>query len=183
MIEDILIPLVIIGLAEFGDKSQMALLVLSSKTQKRLPLLIGAVSAFLIVDGIAILAGNWIKDIISIGLIKSISGIIFIIFGILILVNKKEGNVNNFYLKNPFYLSFALIFLLEWGDKTQIAAGLFATKYNSLLVLFGVMGALTILSIMSIYLGKVIQSKIKSTTITKISGILFVLLGLSSLLV
>lgn len=67
----------------------------------------------------------------------------------------------------------------EWGDKTQIASGLFATKYNGFMVLTGVMIALTLLSIMAIYLGEFISSKIERKTLTKIAGVLFVLIGLS----
>jgi len=55
----------------------------------------------------------------------------------------------------------------------------FATKYNGLMVLTGVMIALTLLSILTIYLGEFISSKIERKTVTKIAGVLFVLIGLS----
>jgi putative Ca2+/H+ antiporter (TMEM165/GDT1 family) len=179
MLEDILVPLIIVGLAEFGDKTQLSVLLLSSKTEKHLHLLFGAILAFLIVDGTAILVGEWITNIVPINLVKMLSGVIFIIFGILILRSDKGENKIKCYSKNQFYSGFTLIFLSEWGDKTQIASGLFATKYNGLLVLIGVMIALTLLSIMAIYLGKVISSKIERKRITKIAGILFILLGIS----
>ena len=179
MLEDILIPLIIVGLAEFGDKTQLSVLLLSSKTEKHLHLLFGAILAFWIVDGIAILVGEWITNIVPISLVKILSGIIFIIFGILMLRRKKKEIKSKYYFKNPFYSGFALIFLSEWGDKTQIASGLFATKYNGLMVLIGVMIALTLLSILAIYLGKFISSKIEGIIITKIAGILFILIGVS----
>jgi len=55
IIEDILIPLVAIAAAELGDKTQISILLLSSKTKKHLQLLLGVMLAFLIVDGIVIL--------------------------------------------------------------------------------------------------------------------------------
>ena len=47
------------------------------------------------------------------------------------------------------------------------------------MVLIGVMTALTLLSVMVIHLGKFISSKIEEKTITKIAGILFILIGIS----
>lgn len=179
MLEDILIPLITVGLAEFGDKTQISLFLLSSKTNKRLHLLFGAILAFLIVDGIAILVGGWIANIVPLGLLKIGSSVIFIILGILILIRKEEEIKSKSHFENPLYVGFGLIFLSEWGDKTQIASGLFATKYNGLLVLTGVMMALILSSIMAIYLGKFISRKMEDRTITKIAGILFILMGIS----
>jgi putative Ca2+/H+ antiporter (TMEM165/GDT1 family) len=64
MIEDILIPLVAIGLAEMGDKTQLSILLLSSRTDRYLQLLLGVMLAFFIVDGAAILLGSWITTVV-----------------------------------------------------------------------------------------------------------------------
>ena len=175
--EDLIIPLIIVGLSEFGDKTQILVLLMASKIDKRLHFLTGVMLAFLITDGIAILIGVWVTDVIPIEYLKIISGIIFIIFGIIILISKEEDIKNKYYNKNPFMLGFVIIMISEWGDKTQIAAGLFATQYNGYLVLAGVMIALTLLSIMAIYLGKYIGEKFESRTISVISGILFIAIG------
>ena len=179
MLQDILIPLIVVGLAELGDKTQLSTLLLASKTEKHLHLLFGVIPAFLLVDGIAILAGDWITNIAPSGLIKILSGAIFIIFGLLMLRNKKGEIKSEYPFKNPFYSGFILIFVSEWEDKTQIAAGLFATKYNGLMVLIGVIIALSLLSVMAIYLGKFISNKVNRETITKIAGILFIVIGIS----
>ncbi len=179
MLEEILIPLIVVGLAELGDKTQLSILLLSSKTKKHRELLAGVILAFLVVDGIAILAGGWITTIFDAGLIKPLSGAVFIIFGVLVLVSKKEELKSISYFKTPFYSGFALIFLSEWGDKTQIASALFAAKYNGFMVFAGVMTALTLLSLMTIYLGKYLSDRIDERAITKFSGILFILIGVS----
>ena len=179
MVPDILIPLIVVGLAELGDKTQLSTLLLASRTEKHLHLLLGVILAFLIVDGIAILAGEWITHIAPKSLIKILSGAIFIIFGLLMLRNKREEIKTKYHFENPFYSGFILIFVSEWGDKTQIAAGLFATKYNGLMVLIGVVIALSLLSLMAIYLGKFVSNKVNRETITKIAGILFIVMGMS----
>ena len=184
MVPDILIPLIVVGLAELGDKTQLSTLLLASKTDKHLHLLLGIILAFLIVDGIAILAGEWITDIAPRELIKMLSGVIFIIFGLLTLIfrNKREVTKTKYHFENPFYSGFILIFVSEWGDKTQIATGLFATQYNGLMVLTGVIIALSLLSVIAIYSGKFISDKVNRETITTIAGISFILIGVAFLL-
>ncbi len=58
MLQDILIPLIVVGLAELGDKTQLSTLLLASKTKKHIQLFLGTILAFLIVDGIAIQNGE-----------------------------------------------------------------------------------------------------------------------------
>jgi len=179
MIEDILIPLIVIGLAELGDKTQLSIFLLCSKTKKHLHLLLGVMLAFLIVDGIAVTVGSWIINIVPINLLKILSGIIFIIFGVLILREKEVKGKSKLYSRNSFLSGFILIFITEWGDKTQIASGIFATKYNALMVLIGAMTALAVLSIMAIYLGRFISSRADKKVVTKIAGTIFILMAIS----
>jgi putative Ca2+/H+ antiporter (TMEM165/GDT1 family) len=179
MFEDLLIPLIVVGLAEFGDKTQLSLFILSSKTNKHLMLLSGAIFAFAIVDGIAILFGDWVVHVVPLFYVKIFSGIIFIVFGILTIMNKNDEGKEKYYFKNPFLLSFTLIFLTEWGDKTQIAAALFAARYNGILVFAGVMIALCILSIIAIYLGKIISERVDRRLVSWIAGIVFIIIGIT----
>ncbi len=178
MIEDVIIPLIAIAVAELGDKTQISILLLSSKTNKHMQILVGVTLAFLIVDGIAIAAGSWITTIIPIKYLKIISGIVFIIFGILMLLHKKEEDEKTKKFNTPFITAFFLILLTEWGDKTQIAAALFATKYNPYMVLIGTITSLFILSIIAIFFGKIISEKIPRKTINKIAAIIFIIMGL-----
>lgn len=178
MMADVLVPLFTVGLAELGDKTQLSILFLSSKTKKHLHLLLGVMLAFLLVDGAAVLAGYWAADIVPMGLLKIFSGIIFMICGVLMLRNHVKDKSKS-YFKNPFLSGFGLILITEWGDKTQIVSGLFATRYNALMVLIGTMIALTLLSIMAIYLGKLVSNKIDKRLMTKIAGIIFILMGIS----
>jgi Ca2+/H+ antiporter, TMEM165/GDT1 family len=178
-IEDILIPLVAVGLAEMGDKTQLSILLLSSRTKEYFKLLLGVVLAFLIVDGVAILLGSWITNLLPAHILKLISAAVFIGFGLIILFKGKEEEDGEASFENPFISGFTMIFLSEWGDKTQIASALFAVKYAPWMVLIGVMAALTLLSIMTIYLGRFISGRIDLRLITRIAGIVFIIIGIS----
>ncbi len=179
MLNDILIPLVAVGLAEMGDKTQLSILLLSSRTKEYFKLLLGILLAFLIVDGVAILLGSWITSLVPAHMLKLVSAAVFIGFGLLILFrgNEEEEAVVSF--KKPFVSGFTMIFLSEWGDKTQIASALFAAEYNPWMVLIGVMTALTMLSVMAIFLGKFISGRIDRELITRIAGVSFIIIGVS----
>ena len=140
-------------------------------------LLIGVILAFFIVDGIAILAGSWVTSIIPIRIVKIISGILFIVIGIVMLIRKEKDIQQNKIYNNAFLSGFFLILFAEWGDKTQIAAGLFGTKYNVVMVLCGTLIALALVSIIAVYFGKVIAERIDKKMLTRIAAVLFIIMG------
>jgi len=181
-LDGFMVSFIAVGLAELGDKTQLSILLLSSKTKHHLSLLLGVVLAFLIVDGVAVLAGSWVASVISPEMLKLVSGPVFIIFGLLILKGGVEGMENKIFSKNPLLAGFMLIMLTEWGDKTQIAAGLLAMDYTPVMVLAGAVLSLALLSLAAIYLGKYISKKIDRSLMTKIAGIIFIIIGVATLL-
>ena len=181
MIQDILIPLLTVGLAELGDKTQLAVFCLASRTKKYLHQLLGVTLGFAIADGLAILLGGLLTNVIPADYIKIGAGVIFILFGILTLLNKEEPD-EIYDLKKPFMSGFIMVLLTEMGDKTQIAAGLFATTFNPILVFVGVMAALIALSVVAIFLGSYIATKLNQRLVSIIAGVIFIFIGIGTLI-
>jgi len=124
-----------------------------------------------------------VTSVIPVHLLKLVSGAVFILFGIMILSGDKyEDEDSNLSPKNAFVSGFSMIFLSEWGDKTQIASALFATEYDPIMVFIGVMTALLLLSIAAIWLGRFLSARVDRKVITKVAGAVFLLIGLSFLL-
>ncbi|MDD1731348.1 MAG: transmembrane protein [Methanosaeta sp. NSM2] len=182
--DDILIPLLAVGLAEMGDKTQLSILLLSSRTQEYARLVLGVMLAFLLADGLAILVGSYIDAVVPVTTVKALSGLVFILFGILILKEKgeEEESEQSLSARGAFLSGFSMIFLSEWGDKTQIASALFATEYDPLLVLAGVMIALFILTLMAIFLGRYLSRRIDRKLMSRVAGGIFLLIGFSFLI-
>jgi len=172
-----LAALVTVGLAEIGDKTQLALFCLASRTREHFLIFLGALLAFALNDGIAVLFGGAISRLIPLTYIKILAGAIFIIFGLLSLLKSSEELVEC-DLKRPFFTAFYLVFVSELGDKTQLAAALFAASYGPLPVFAGAMLALGILSLAAICLGQFVFFKIKTRERSYIAGALFLLIGL-----
>lgn len=62
LIDGLIFSMALIGVAELGDKTQIALLSLSGKYQNRVPLLVGSFLGFAFVDGIAVVFGGAISS-------------------------------------------------------------------------------------------------------------------------
>ncbi|MGA1826125.1 MAG: TMEM165/GDT1 family protein [bacterium] len=180
MIQDFILPFVTIGIAELGDKTQIAILCLASSTKKYGELILGVLSAFLVADGFAVLLGNFIVDLVPIVYIKALSGALFILYGMLILIRKKDKEAE-YRLRNPFLSGFGVVLLSEMGDKTQITAGLFATKFNPFMVFLGVMTALSILTFIAVFLSKIVLTRLDRRKVSYAAGIIFILVGISCL--
>jgi putative Ca2+/H+ antiporter (TMEM165/GDT1 family) len=189
MIEAFGVALTLVGLAELGDKTQLAALTLSAQYRKPLEVFVGAMLAFLLVDGIAAILGGFILTFIPIFILKIASGIVFISFGTYItmttVISKKEEKIievkKTVY---PFISAFSLITISEFGDKTQITTILLSAEYNApISVLLGVMLALGCISGAAIILGDKVSKKFPIKKVRIISGIVFIIVGIASFLV
>lgn len=60
--------------------------------------------------------------------------------------------------KSGFTAAFSLIFVSEIGDKTFFIAALLAMQYDKFLVLLGSMGALALMTILSVIIGRIFKS-------------------------
>lgn len=176
MFEQFFIPFLAIGLAELGDKTQLAIICLSSKTDRHLRLLMGVMLAFIIADGGAIILGSYLTSLFPSEVIRFVSGIVFLLFGILTLLNKKEETADC-DIRRPFITGFSMILISEMGDKTQIAAALFGARYDTIPVFLGVISALFILSAAAILVGKVLMCRLNRRAISKAAGTVFVIIG------
>ena len=88
---------VTVFLAEMGDKTQLTTIALSSTTNKPLAVFIGSSLALISATLLGALAGGSIANLIPAYLLKLISGIVFLIIGINLLVqNKKELTNDSF---------------------------------------------------------------------------------------
>jgi putative Ca2+/H+ antiporter (TMEM165/GDT1 family) len=79
--------------------------------------------------------------------------------------------------------TFAMIFLAELGDKTQLATFAFSADSKSRLSVFlGSAGALVLTSLLAVLFGALMGKLIPANTIKIGAGVLFILLGLWMLL-
>ena len=79
--------------------------------------------------------------------------------------------------------TFGLVFLAELGDKTQLAAIAMAVKSRSPMAVFvGAVAALALVTLVGVSLGEAVANLIPAALLQKVSGALFVVIGVAILL-
>lgn len=73
-------------LSELGDKSQITILALAAQTPFAIMVFAGSLIGFLVVNAIGALAGNRVAARIPLKIVKKVVGLIFILFGGLIVL-------------------------------------------------------------------------------------------------
>lgn len=81
-----------------------------------------------------------------------------------------------------FLQAFFFIFIAEMGDKTQILAMTFATRYNAGQVFIGIFIGVIINHSIAILLGAYLSNQINPNILQVLAGVLFIIFGLWSLI-
>lgn len=76
----------IVGLAEFGDLTQLATAGIAVRYEAPLAVALGAWCALACVAALAVTAGSWIVRKVPLGLVRRIAAVVFFAFGIITVV-------------------------------------------------------------------------------------------------
>ena len=173
----------LIALAEFGDKSQLVCMTLAAR-HRGLPVVLGAIAAFAVLNLLAVLFGAAVAAWLPEWLVTAAVALLFAWFGIAALRFEEEGDEE--FEEKPghgvFATTFLMIFLAEFGDKTQIAvAGLGSTADTAATWVGGTL-ALATTSLLGVYAGRRLLNKLPLHWIHRVSGVFFLLLALLAVL-
>jgi len=173
----------LVGLAEFGDKSQLVCMTLAAR-HRGLPVMVGAVAAFAILNLLAVLFGAAVAAWLPEWLVTLAVAVLFAVFGVSALRYQDEEddeNVEEAPGHGIVATTFLLIFLAEFGDKTQLAvAGLGSTGEPSA-VWAGATAALAVTSALGVFAGRKLLNHLPLKWIHRISGVFFLLLAVFAL--
>lgn len=169
----------LIALAEFGDKSQLVCMTLAAR-HRGLPVVLGAIAAFAVLNLLAVLFGAAVAAWLPEWLVTAAVALLFAWFGIAALRFEEEGDeeIEEKPGHGVFATTFLMIFLAEFGDKTQIAvAGLGSTADATATWVGGTL-ALATTSLLGVYAGRRLLNRLPLHWIHRISGVFFLLLAL-----
>lgn len=169
----------LVAFAEIGDKSQLVCMTLAAR-HRGLPVVVGAVGAFAILNLLAVLFGAAVAAWLPEWLVVAVVAVLFAGFGIKALRYTDDDEGDEIEEKPGHGIvatTFLLIFLAEFGDKTQIAvAGMGSTSAPSA-AWTGATAALAVTSILGVLAGRKFLNRLPLKWIHQISGILFLLLA------
>jgi Ca2+/H+ antiporter, TMEM165/GDT1 family len=173
-------------LAELPDKSMFASLVLGTRYRASW-VWTGAASAFAVQMGIAVSAGQ-LLTLLPHRVLAWIVAALFVGAGAYLLVISfrparyegldeagQGGDGASFW--RVAGTAFAIIFLAEWGDITQIAAANLAARYNPVLVFAGATLGLWAAAAIAVTIGAKSLSLLPGAWINRICGAILLALG------
>jgi putative Ca2+/H+ antiporter (TMEM165/GDT1 family) len=185
--EAFLVSTGVVALAEIGDKTQLLALVLAAKFRRPVPIVLGILVATIVNHAVAGAAGAWIAAAIGPVAMRWILGLSFIAMAIWTLIpdqlddaeQRKDETAPRFGVFGTTVVAF---FLLEMGDKTQIATVALAAKYPSLVaVVCGTTLGMMLANVPAVLLGEVAAKKLPMQLVHRIAAAIFIALGVTVL--
>jgi Ca2+/H+ antiporter, TMEM165/GDT1 family len=174
-----LISTAVVALAEIGDKTQLLALVLSARFRKPVPIILGLATATLLNHTLAALVGAWVAAAVGPDRMRLILGIGFIAMAVWTLIpdrfQSESATPSRFGVYGTTVIAF---FLMEMGDKTQIATAALAAKYGTLgPVVAGTSLGMLMADVPAVLAGKLAADRIPLRVVRVIAAAIFALLG------
>jgi putative Ca2+/H+ antiporter (TMEM165/GDT1 family) len=175
-----LAALIIIALAELGDKTQ--LLTFGFATRYPFwPVVSGVACATGALMAAAVIFGGFINKFIPLLYVQLFAGTLFILFGLWTLFGREEAEKTEEQggWRSPFWIVFGSFFLAELGDKTQLATLALTAKYGSpLLVWLGATLGMVFINLLSVLAGGWTRHFLSEKAVKYIGAVIFILFGL-----
>ncbi len=178
----------LVGLAEMADKTQLLTLCLTCKYPAR-KVLLGVALAIAVLNLAAVLVGGLAGQLLPVGPIKIVAGILFLAFGIWTLLAREDPAdeacevTTEERVRGGAVLTVAGAFLVaEIGDKTQLATLSLAARFETFfLVWLGASLGMLLANGLAIGGGTLLSDRVPEATLKKISGALFIAFGIWTL--
>lgn len=167
--------LVLIALAEIGDKSQLVCVALGAR-YRPLPVLLGAAVAYAALNAVAVGIGTMVDAVLPDRVLAGLVAVLFLVFGILSFRTahaEEDVAAERAAGRSAFAAAVALLFVAELGDKTQIAVAALAGTRDPLGVWLGATAAMLGLSVVAVLVGRKLLDVVPVTWIHRLAGVLF----------
>ena len=181
MLDAFLTSTVLVALAEIGDKTMLLAIILATRFRAPVPIIVGIFAATIVNHALAALVGSQVA-----GLLESLWFRYAIAIGFLAMagwtlipdtMDEDEGNVKQ--RGGVFLTTLVAFFIVEMGDKTQIATVALGARFDDVLwVALGTTLGMMIANIPAVYLGEAIVRRVSMTVVRMFAATMFLLLGL-----
>lgn len=181
--EALFISTSIVALAEMGDKTQLLSFVLAAKLKRRVPVILGILFATLANHFLAGWVGAWLANLVSPVVLKWIIAVSFFAFGVWALKPDELAEERKLRGAGVFLTTLIAFFLVEMGDKTQLATVALAARYDSLVsVVLGTTLGMMIANVPAVWMGEALGHRVNMKWMRWMAAGLFVVLGVLTLL-
>lgn len=179
----IVVSTLVVAIAEIGDKTQLLAIVLATRFKRPLPIIAGIFAATIANHALAATAGALVSDLLSGVWFRYAIAISFIAMGLWALVpdtlDEPTGDRGG---GSVFTTTLIAFFLVEIGDKTQIATAALAARFHEIVhVTIGTTLGMLLANVPAVYLGEAVTRVVPLRWVRFGAAGLFVVLGLWAL--
>ncbi len=170
--------LLLVVVAEMGDKTQLLAMAMASKYKAK-QVLIGVLIATVLNHALAVAVGSYLSSVIPMDLVKVIAAVSFLAFGLWTIRGDKLDDEENKKVKfGPIVTVAIAFFIAEMGDKTQLMTiTIAAENQQPLFILMGTTVGMLIADGIGILGGAWMCKHIPEVYIKWVAGIIFMFFG------
>jgi putative Ca2+/H+ antiporter (TMEM165/GDT1 family) len=179
MLETAFISAAVVAVAEIGDKTQLLAIVLAARFRKPGTVILGILAATLLNHGLAATLGYFIARWLSGMWFQVAVGVGFVAMAAWALIPDKEdeGAVDR-SRGGVFLATLVAFFLVEIGDKTQIATSLLAARFGDIVfVTLGTTLGMMAANIPAVLLGEAATRVVPLKVVRLVAAALFAVIG------
>ena len=181
-LEPLVVSTAIVAAAEMGDKTQLLSFVLAARLKRPLPIVLGILVATLANHFLAGWIGAWLATLVSPSTLRLTIAASFVVFGLWTLKPDELEADRKLPGSGVFLTTLFAFFVVEMGDKTQLATIALAARYRALaLVVAGTTIGMMIANVPAVYLGEALAHRVNLKWMRWIAAALFVVLGILTL--
>jgi putative Ca2+/H+ antiporter (TMEM165/GDT1 family) len=181
MLETFVVSALLVALAEMGDRTQLLAIMLASRYRQPLPILAGILVATVANHALAALVGFYLSGLLQAAWFKYLIAASFIAMAIWALVPDKaddEAKPSRLHL-GVFLTTAVTFFLVEIGDKTEIATAALAARFHDVLVVAaGTTTGMMLANIPAVFLGHAVTRVLPIGALRIAAALLYLGLGL-----
>ena len=183
--EALLTSTAVVAIAEIGDKTQLLAIVLAARFRKPLPIVLGILAATLLNHALAAGFGYLIAQWLTGRTFQIVLGVAFIAMAAWALIpDKEDKGAAQRSAGGVFLTTLVAFFLVEIGDKTQIATSLLAAQFQSVaLVTVGTTLGMMLANVPAVFLGEAVTRIVPMKVVRTTAAVVFGAIGLWIILV
>lgn len=169
----------LVALAEFGDKTQLLAIVLATRFKRPVPILLGIFCATLVNHALAAFVGEQAAWILDGKWFRVLLALSFIAMALWTLIpDKLDDTEAKPGRSGAFFTTLIAFFLVEMGDKTQIATIALGARFHDVLaVAGGTTLGMMIANAPAVLLGDALVRRVPMRLLHLIAAGLFLLIG------
>jgi putative Ca2+/H+ antiporter (TMEM165/GDT1 family) len=161
--EAFLESLLVVAVAEIGDRTQILSLLLASRFRRPVPILCGILVATVANHALAALAGEIVGEVLRGEVLRWLLAVSFLAMAVWVLIpDKLDDNAAGIVQsRGAFLATVGSFFIAEIGDKTEIATAALAARFDLLLpVVLGSTAGMMIANVPAVLAGHLMTGKL-----------------------